>query len=217
LFRLPAVGDNAAMEAVTPKVDPPKHKRRWFQFSLRSLLIFTLLCAVGSAWVAQRMERKRQEREAVDAIRGIGGTVEYDYTGAEPPGPAWLRRLLGDNFFSEVIGVQLPGDYSLRLGFDGFGPSHGATDADLKCLSKLPNLRSLGLRATNITDDGLKELIGLTHLERLDLQHTDTGDAGLARLKTLTELQVVDLSNTRVSDAGVKDLQQALPNCKIEH
>ena len=179
LLLLPAVGDNAAMQSAPPNADPPKRKRRCLQFRLRTLMMLTLLCAIGSAWVAQRMERSRQEREAVDAIRGIGGTVEYDYTGAEPPGPAWLRRVLGDNFFSEVIGVQLPGDYSLRLGFDGFGPSHGATDADLKCLSKLPNLRSLGLRATNITDDGLKELIGLTHLERLDLQHTDTGDAGL--------------------------------------
>jgi hypothetical protein len=42
---LPAVpppADNAAMESEPPKVDPPKRKRRWFQFSLRSLLIVVL-------------------------------------------------------------------------------------------------------------------------------------------------------------------------------
>jgi hypothetical protein len=33
LLRLPAPPDNAAMEA-----DPPKRKRRWFQFSLRTLI-----------------------------------------------------------------------------------------------------------------------------------------------------------------------------------
>jgi len=39
LRRLPAVGDNAAMQTEPPKADPPRRKRRWFQFSLRSLLI----------------------------------------------------------------------------------------------------------------------------------------------------------------------------------
>ena len=49
---LPAVGENAAMEAKPPKSIPPKRKRRWFQYSLRSLLIFSLICAVASASVA---------------------------------------------------------------------------------------------------------------------------------------------------------------------
>jgi hypothetical protein len=39
-LRLPAVTDNAAMQTEPPKADPPKRKRRWFQFSLRSLMIF---------------------------------------------------------------------------------------------------------------------------------------------------------------------------------
>jgi uncharacterized protein (TIGR03067 family) len=43
LLRLPAVEDNAAMEADPPKAEPPKRKRRWFQFSLRTLVIFTLI------------------------------------------------------------------------------------------------------------------------------------------------------------------------------
>ena len=38
LLRPPAVGDNAAM-IDPPKDDQPKRKRRWFQFSLRTLLI----------------------------------------------------------------------------------------------------------------------------------------------------------------------------------
>jgi hypothetical protein len=28
------------MQTEPPKADPPKRKRRWFQFSLRSLLVF---------------------------------------------------------------------------------------------------------------------------------------------------------------------------------
>jgi hypothetical protein len=68
LHRLPAVGDNAAMQTEPTESEPPKRKRRWFQFSLRTLMIFTLVCAVGSAWVARRLEQKRSERKAVDVI-----------------------------------------------------------------------------------------------------------------------------------------------------
>jgi hypothetical protein len=35
LPQLRAVADNAAMEAEPIKTEPAKHKRRWFQFSLR--------------------------------------------------------------------------------------------------------------------------------------------------------------------------------------
>jgi hypothetical protein len=38
LLRL-AVEDNAAMQTEPTKADPPKRKRRWFQFSLRTLMI----------------------------------------------------------------------------------------------------------------------------------------------------------------------------------
>jgi hypothetical protein len=38
------------MQIEPPKAEPPKRKRRWFQFSLRTLMIFTLICAVACDW-----------------------------------------------------------------------------------------------------------------------------------------------------------------------
>jgi hypothetical protein len=49
LLQLRAVGDNAAMETEQPRADPPKRKRRWFQFSLRTLLVITTIVAVQCA------------------------------------------------------------------------------------------------------------------------------------------------------------------------
>jgi hypothetical protein len=47
--------DNAAMET------EPNRKRRWFQFSLRTLLIFTALVAIACGWLGSKIERKLQE------------------------------------------------------------------------------------------------------------------------------------------------------------
>src|SRR6266700_3862204 len=104
------------MDAEPPKVDPPKRKRRWFQFSLRTLMIFTLVVAVACAWLGRKIEQKRREREAVTAIVKLGGEAHYDYQhqlgsngepqlDAKPTGPDWLRSLLGENFFNEVVFV----------------------------------------------------------------------------------------------------------------
>ena len=40
---------------------------------------------------------------------------------------------------------------------------------------------------------------------------------GLFHLKGLTELEELTLYGTKVTAAGIKQLQQALPNCKISH
>ena len=51
LLWLLAVGDNAAMQFEATKAEPPKRIRRWFQFSLRSLLTgIALLCITLGLW-----------------------------------------------------------------------------------------------------------------------------------------------------------------------
>jgi hypothetical protein len=41
--------DNATMQSEPPKAETPNRKRCWFQFSLCTLLIFTLIFDIGSA------------------------------------------------------------------------------------------------------------------------------------------------------------------------
>jgi hypothetical protein len=98
LLRRPVAADNAAMKA------EPRRKRRWFQFSLRTLFILVLIVATPCAWLGHKIAQKRREREFVEEIRNWGGIVTYDYQIArsKPSGPAWLRSLLGENFFNDV-------------------------------------------------------------------------------------------------------------------
>ena len=143
-----------------PPVAAQKHsKRRWFQFSLRTLMIFTLICAVASAWLGIKIDQKRKEREAVAAIGKLGGKVAYDYDwiiGGKPPGPDWLRHLFGENIFSEVVEVDLLA-------------ASNVTDAELEHLKALTHLQSLNLTGARITDAGLANVERLTELQTLVL------------------------------------------------
>ena len=180
----------------------PRKPRRWFQYSLRTLLILTTVVAALFAWWS---DRGRQQRAAVAAIKVAGGNITYDFEAqnfsAPRRWPVWLVNRLGVDYFAHVVMVH-------------FGAS-GATNNDLKRLGSLVGLRSLDLHETSVTDAGLEQL-SLTALQFLDLRHTKVTDAGLEQLKELRTLQYLSLGGTRVTDVGVAGLQAALPNCKID-
>jgi hypothetical protein len=212
-----------------------KPRLRWFQYSLRSLLLLMLLVSLGMSWFAVRMQRARQQKAAVEEIRNLGGDVQYDYEvqqsgtplpNAGPHGPVWLRDLLGEDFFASVVDVSLPCSSVTDAGMEnlrGFTNLQtltlgrkNVTGAGWEHLKGLTQLRTLDLPYGEVTDAGLEHLKGLTQLQELDLGATPVTDAGLVHLKGLTKLQLLDITHTHVTDGGVKTLQQALPKCKIE-
>jgi Leucine-rich repeat (LRR) protein len=214
--------ETADRSADPPKAEVPKRKLFRFQFSLRSLLIFMLVCAIACAWVTRRMERKRKEREVVEAIIKSGGDAEYDYRmrNAVPPGPDWLRKLLGKNFFSEVAFVNLDRmvvtdapkvDIVILTALpqlQGLNLCGPFSDSELAHLKALTRLQSLNLVRTKITDAGPENLKGLAQLQSLSLElETNVTDAGMMNLEGLCELQRLDLVDTSVTDVGLRNLK----------
>jgi hypothetical protein len=185
-----------------------KPKRRWFHYSLRTLLVLVTMACAGFGWLGVKVRAKQREREAVKAIRELGGYWIYDYeweasssgTRPTPPGPAWLRKLLGDDFFANVERVA----FKMQL-----------TDSGLRHLAGANQLKWLALSHTEVTDAGLVHLKGLNRLETLFLSGTQVTDAGLVHLEGLHRLKGVSLANTRVTEAGVEQLQKALPNLEV--
>ncbi len=74
---------------------------------------------------------------------------------------------------------------------------------------------SINLIGTKTTDADLKILKNLKDLRSLYLGQTQVTDAGLKELKELKGLTVLGLRQTQVTAQGVKDLQDALPKCNI--
>jgi hypothetical protein len=94
----------------------------------------------------------------------------------------------------------------------------------LYAITKIKHLKDLDLTDACITDQGLVYIQELRELESLkfeslkdEVSPIDISNEGLMYLKGLRNLTSLTLVKTKVTDEGVKMLQQALPNCKIEH
>ena len=93
-----AFGYDGGMETQPEGVAAAKPKRRWFQFSLATLLLLTLL------WVASAADRRRL---AVAYVRSLDGQVGYAAGYKEGlSAPERFRRSLGD-YFQSVKQVYL--------------------------------------------------------------------------------------------------------------
>jgi len=208
-----------------------KPKRRWYQYSLRSMFVLTTLVAMACSWYAYEMKQAAERRAAIWKIERLGGEVVY-YNAADPHTPgeppswhSWLRKLHGDAHLGnpasvvlrtnevtddDLVNVKcLPNLQVLLL--DGTQTS----DAGLARLKDLDKLAVLGLAATQITDRGVAQLKSFSDLQWIDLFDTQITDTGLMYVEGLKNLEYIDLGNTEVTDEGVKRLQEALPSCTI--
>jgi Leucine-rich repeat (LRR) protein len=207
---------------------PPR--RRWrFQFSLRSLLIFVSVCGALSGWIGTMLKRVHDQRAVVKKIQNLGGEVYYDYqktegrwgiqTKNEPPGPRWLRWMLGDDFFANAEYVffnslqivlkeedlallrDLPNIKDIAV----FSP--GITDQGLEILGSLPNLEGLNLSdAKSITGEGLGRLENAQKLKSLTLYGVAVNDSTVAHIDKLANLQSLQLVKTSVTDDGLASI-----------
>ncbi len=191
------------MHPLPPTTSQPR--RRWFRYSLRTLLLVIVAVSVGLGWFTARMKNAQRQQAAVATIVSLSGLVVFDdqpddltVAPTVSPVPGWLRRLLGDDFFRTAVHV---------VAFN---------DATMEAVRELPDIRRLDFVGSPATDAGLVHVRRLSRLESLNLSDTQITDAGLEHLHGLTQLREVCLRGTSVTNEGVKRLQQALPNCRIE-
>ncbi len=153
-----------------------KRRRRWLQFSLRTLLVFVLLVSIGMSWFAVKMAKVRKQREAVEVIEKAGGFVVYGYsTGSSVP--KWARAVFGKPFFFDTLGVD--------VGETEFG------DDEAAYLKELTYIKYLALTGPQVTDIWLENLEGLTNLEWLCLNRTQvTPQGGESLRQSLPNLQM---------------------------
>ena len=149
-----------------------KPRRRWFQFTLRTLLIAVTL--VAGLLVAFRVfvEPYRRQREVMKLIEELGGMYA-----TEPGGPKWIRDWFGTDNFQNITLVDVA---------DSDDP-----DEYLGQVVSLPCLETLVVGGLTFTDEHLSRLERLVTLSGLVLDSTDVSDDGIGALKqTLPALAI---------------------------
>ena len=143
-----------------------KPKRRWFRFSLRTfLVIVTLICV----WLGWEFSSARKQKQAVEAIRAIGGNAFYDYqvdADGNPinphPDPGWLAKLFGMDYVHNVVCVEFP--YVL---ISASVQKEYEYDEVVPYLENLPHVFKLVFCKGNLRDGDLRFIASLQSLSHL--------------------------------------------------
>ena len=183
-------------------------RRPWRRrVNIRLAMFLVLLIALALAWLTHTI---REQRLAKELILRHDGVFFYEF---EPQTvtrytrktlvPAWLRSMIGEDYFHDVTWVRIEGSQ--------FG------DLELKQLRALDQIESLGIVETAITDDGLRHLRGRTSLKGLFLGGNWIGDSGLDRLDlaSIPQLEVLELRSTLVTDAKLAEIRRRFPKLDI--
>lgn len=156
----------------------PTRHRRWFQFSLRSLLLMMLVFSCGLGWL---MTKRRQAQQAWKRIeeanqRGVKLFTADDLKkrGYIPPQGTWLEEWLGISSPAHLkyAEVMLDGD----------------PKEIIPLLDNFPEITDVRIRAINLADNHLATLAGMTRLRDLHIADSPLHGTGLIHLADMNSL-----------------------------
>lgn len=197
------------------------------------LLLLSVACMallIGGSWLVAKLQRVSRQREAVSALRALGGIVTYDYQldpsfrraktyrklmeacdrvtdrrdlpDPDHDGRAWLRRLVGPDLFHDVISVNMVYSHDVNGG-NRAEPEH-VFNEDLLLLSRFPRLRVLFLQGDQACDRVLEAMSELRDLEVILMWDAGVSQAGVENLRGLKKLRYLHISNAGLDDRSLE-------------
>jgi len=136
-------------------------KRRWLQFSLRSLFIACTVIAIACGTFIQHI---RTQRQAVGEIRSLGGSVGYEANWLGHLLPGSIRQRLGEDACGSVVLVNLQYRTIDRRIVTLTGDE---LDRVVRAISRLPHVSRLWLQLLDLDDDDLARFAPLRNIEEL--------------------------------------------------
>jgi hypothetical protein len=198
-------------------------KPRWRKWLLRTLFATLLLASTAAVVIWRARAAHRLEQPVIAGLTKLGATLDIR---TEHP---W-RRVFGQEwggYFDRVRGI----DFTTAYNVDG---THLAPlpalkslenvnlnlrltgDKEMPILAKLTNLRVLRLENGSVGDKSAAHWASFPKMRVLHLQDCHVTDKSVPALKKMTSLRELNIRGTFITQAGVKELQAALPQCKID-
>jgi hypothetical protein len=208
-----------------PASSSPRTTGFRFRFSLRTLLLGTVLIGFVAAWYSAEWNRIQRQRSLMEMLSTNQVSVYWDYqssAGANidltqpPPGSRIMRALFGDDASAYVdtayllnVGEQTDASLALLSNFPKLktivvGP--GMTHAGLQHIARNPQLAELAIIDAQVSAEGLAQLKRLGRLKHLALSSNKIGDDELRGVEQLCQLESLRLSATKVTSRGLQHL-----------
>lgn len=172
-------------------------------------MLFTAFCV----WLGMLASGARRQRLATEQLAKLKATVDYDHRIEELYAPDWLRRMVGDDFFLDIVEVRL---HDFQVGRKGVAITPAQLDAAVAAMKRLPRLRSVMFGHTRVNDDDLRRLAPLsTRIESLYFNEawSNLTGAGIQHFAGWPRLHSLSLHLGSPDKAALKHLR-ALPALK---
>ena len=187
---------------------------RWrIRFRIRAALALTVACSIALGWLASATKQARRQAEVVAWLKTAEPKNEWyshepmvpfetapdwmAYRSGQPQDnraaePGWLRNLMGEDFFQDVVEVSLWNEW--------------AEDDSVARIGALTHLRKVSLYSDGLSDRSMSTLRNLAYLEDLDIFSPNVTDAGIETIEQLPRLRSLGLDGTALTDAGLRGI-----------
>jgi hypothetical protein len=91
------------------RMETTKPERRWYQFSLRMLLIVLTFACVATAWTVDKFNWKNARWRVLDSGAAKRVYAKSVADRRKAPGPPWSLRMVGE-WFIGADALELPKD-----------------------------------------------------------------------------------------------------------
>lgn len=177
----------------SPKSPPAKSRRRWYQFSLRTLLILMLVLSIGFGGIGNRIYQAREQAAKVAALRSLGIGVQYEVEFSNDESGRIMgvsrRRSLLERRIVNWFGT----DYAYKVhGVKAHGPPPASArerDDFWRLAASFPELTSLSAGPDWCDSAGLARIRGKTTIRSLTLYASRPTNEDMEVIGTLVNLQ----------------------------
>lgn len=178
-----------------------------FPYSVMLVMVIFTIIGCGGDMHPAPLNASAAEMPIVDRLKPFAENVSWNASGHVQTLDL-SNRHISDADVTEVSKLT----YLEELALSGTQIS----DAGAARLVELQNLRALSLAWTKISDETLKSLVNMENLVLLDLRNTQISDEGIRYLSQIDSLKTLFLEGVSVSAESLKQLQGALPQCRIQ-